>query len=71
MGGKYLSLVIVEAGQFGCIRNGLLETTVLFSLHVLLAPERSGTGPGTPRPALPPTNSVVTRDASVLGGSCW
>lgn len=49
MGGKYLSLVIVQPGQFECIRDGLLGSSVLFSPGVPLAPEGSRPGSAAPQ----------------------
>lgn len=48
MGGKYLSLVIVQAGRVEGIRGGLLESSVLFSSGVLLALQCSGPGSADP-----------------------
>lgn len=49
MGGKYLSLVIVQAGRVACIRGGLLESSVLFSSGVLLALQCSAPGSADPQ----------------------
>lgn len=48
MGGKYLSLVIVQAGRVEGIRGGLLESSGLFSSGVLLALQCSGPGSADP-----------------------
>lgn len=62
MGGKYLSLVIVQAGQFECIRDGLLGSSVLFAPGVPLTLEC--TRPGSAAP-----NSVKMRPPCLGGPS--